>query len=120
MHHLPSKPVADKLLGQYWEAAHYIARILHRPSFERQYSRFWDQLSSGIEPPTSFQALLLATILTAAISMSDEDVMRSFSISKPELINNFRQGTEAALSKAHFLRTTKLETLQAFVVYLVR
>lgn len=120
MKHMPSKSAADRLVNQYWAAVYRIARVLYRPSFERQYSRFWDQISSGIEPPTSFRALLLAIMLSAAISMSEEDTLNNFNMKKPEVVNNLRQGTEAALSKAHFLRSTKLETLQAFVAYLVR
>jgi hypothetical protein len=38
---------------------------------------------------------------------------------KRTMVDNFREGTEKALAKANFLRTTKLETLQAFVMYLV-
>lgn len=119
MKYMPSRSAADKLVNQYWAAVYCIARVLHRPSFERRYSRFWDQISSGVEPPTSFEALLLAIMLSAAISMSEEDTLKNFEMGKPEVVNNLRQGTEAALSKAHFLRSTKLETLQAFVAYLV-
>lgn len=116
---MPSKSAADKLVDHYWATVHCIARVLHRPSFERQYSRFWDHISSSIEPPTSFEALLLAIMLSAAISMSEEDTLNNFNIEKPEIVKNLQQGAEAALSKAHFLRSTKLETLQAFVAYLV-
>ena len=47
------------------------------------------------------------------------EVLAEFGVTKDGLVDNFRQGTESALARANFLRTTKLETLQAFVMYLV-
>lgn len=38
---------------------------------------------------------------------------------KASLVDNFKLGTETALARANFLRTTKIEVLQAFVMYLV-
>ena len=51
--------------------------------------------------------------------MSDDRVLTEFGVDKQSLVNNFREGAEAALARANFLRTTKVETLQAFVMYLV-
>jgi hypothetical protein len=106
-------------MEQYWRAVHVIARTVHRPLFERQYARFWADISSGIEPRVSFQAVLFAALLSAAISMSDEKVLTEFGVAKTGLVENFKLGAEAALARANFLQTTKLETLQAFVMYLV-
>lgn len=119
MRFLPSKPTADRLLAHYWESVHYMCRILHRPSFERDYALMWQNLAAGSEPKPPFQALVLATMLSAVISMSEENVLLEFGVGKPELLENFQRGTEAALSKANFLLSTKLQTLQAFVMYLV-
>ena len=58
-------------------------------------------------------------MLSAVISMSEEDILLEFGVAKPELLENFQRGTETALYKANFLRSTKLQTLQAFVMYLV-
>ena len=119
MQYLPAKTTADKLLRHYWEAVHVIARTVHRPSFERQYETFWRNISIGIEPRVSFQAVVLAAMFSAVMSMSEEKVLTDYGVTKQELVENFRQGTETTLSRANFLRTTKLETLQAFVMYLV-
>ncbi|KAL9095488.1 MAG: hypothetical protein Q9165_002359 [Trypethelium subeluteriae] len=115
---LPSKAAADKLLGHYWLAAHTIARIVHKPSFERQYERFWHDVSMGLEPPHSLQAVILGMLFTSVVSMTDEQVMQEFGCQKSSLVETFRLGTEMALGKANFLRTTRLETIQAFVMYL--
>lgn len=72
--YLPSRPVVDRLLEHYWRAVHVVARTVHRPSFERRYERFWSEVNSGMEPRTSFQAVVFAALLSATVSMSDERV----------------------------------------------
>lgn len=119
MNYLPAKVLVDRLIAHYWQAVHVIARTVHRPSFERHYDRFWKSVASGIEPRNSFQAVVFAALLSSVISMSDEKVLAEFGVDKQGLVDNFREGTEAALSRANLLGTTKLETLQAFVMYLV-
>ncbi|KAH7378799.1 hypothetical protein BKA66DRAFT_513203 [Pyrenochaeta sp. MPI-SDFR-AT-0127] len=119
MTHLPSKVLVDKLIAHYWNAVHVIARTVHRPSFERQYHKFWTNINAGIEPRISFQAVVFAALLSSIVSMAESRVLIEFGVDKQSLVNNFREGTEAALARANFLRTTKLETLQAFVMYLI-
>ncbi|KAF2399911.1 hypothetical protein EJ06DRAFT_557004 [Trichodelitschia bisporula] len=119
MEFLPARDIADRLMAQYWSVVHLIARILHRPSFERQYVAFWEKVEAGVEPPASLQALVLAAMFAAVVSMSEESVTMGYGVSRGELLENFRQGAETALYKANFLRTTKLQTLQAFVLYLI-
>jgi hypothetical protein len=120
MAYLPSKNVADRLMAQYWSAVHLLCRVVHRPSFESQYNVFWHQVRSGIEPPASFQALVLAAMFSAITSMTEEAVVMQFGVDKKQLLDSFQTGTETALYRANFLRTTKLQTLQALVMYLVR
>ena len=119
MTYLPNKILVDKLLTHYWEAVHPIVRTVHRPSFERKYDVFWKSVASGIEPHRSFQAVIFAALLQSIISMPAEKALSEFGAEKLGLVNNFKLGTESALSRANFLRTTKLETLQATVMYLV-
>lgn len=116
---LPPKPAVDALLDHYWKAVHVVCRTLHRPSFERQLDAFWRDISIGAEPRVSFQAVVLAALLSAVISMPEDRVFTLCGKVKQTLVDSFKQGTEAALSRANFLRTTKLETIQAFVMYLV-
>lgn len=73
----------------------------------------------GIEPSSSVQTIVFATLFSGVVSMDEQQINCDFGVSKASLIDNFRLGTETALSRAHFLRTTKIETLQAFVSYLV-
>lgn len=80
----------------------------------------WKDVSVGKEPKASFQAILFSALLAAAVSISEDTIIADYGVGKAEFVDNFRQGAEAALSRANFLRTTKLETIQALVMYLVR
>ncbi len=117
--YLPSKNAADQLIAQYFSAVHCIAKIVHRPTFEAQYAVFWNLIASGNEPMPSQQAIIFAAMFSAAISLSEEEVSRQFGTMKSALVDSLRSGTEMALSKANFLRTTKTDTMQAFVMYLI-
>ncbi len=117
---LPSKTAADRLLQQYWIAVHYICRLVHKPTFEKQYEMFWTEVSNGVEPPNSLQALVFSVLFNGVVSMPENNIRRDFGVPKANLVDNFRLGTETALARANFLRTTKVETLQAFTMYLVR
>jgi hypothetical protein len=119
MLYLPSKNVAESLLDQYWTAVYPVCRLVHRPSFERQWVIFWHQVHTGVEPVTSLQASVMACLFSATISMTDHAVSRQFGVTRSELLKSFQQGTEYALYRANFLRTTKFQTLQALVIYLV-
>lgn len=119
MDYLPSKNAADTLIAQYFHAVHYMARMVHRPTFEAQYTLFWRQIAQGTEPAPSQQAVIFAAMFSAAVSMSDDEVTKGFGTTRNTLIDSLRSGTEMALAKANFLRTTKTDTMQAFVMYLL-
>lgn len=116
---LPTKLIADRLLNQYWLAVHPICRMVHRPSFLRRYSAFWADVETGIEPPASLQAVVFAALFSGAVSMPDNAILMEFGTTKKDLVDNFQMGTETALGRANVIRTTKVETLQALVMYMV-
>lgn len=116
---LPSRNVADRLLDQYWKSVHPIARLVHKPSFKRRYNTFWDDVRLGIEPAGSLQAVVFAAMFSAVVSIPEDAILMEFGVSKKDLVDNFQMGTETALVCANMIRTTKIETLQAFVMYMV-
>jgi hypothetical protein len=117
---LPSRLAADRLIKQYFDAVHPLARTVHRPSFEREYEQFWNEISLGIEPINSLQTVIFAAMFSGVISMDESIIIRDFGVSKASLIDNFKLGVETALGRANFLRTTKVQTLQGFIMYMVR
>lgn len=58
-------------------------------------------------------------MFSGIISMPEEQAQATFGLGKQGMIESFQAGTEMALGKANFLRTTKIETLQALVIYAV-
>lgn len=117
---LPTRATGDRLLEHYLVAVHPIARCVHRPSLQVQYMGFWDDVSRNYEPRASVQAIVFAAWLAAAVAMDEAIINRDFGHTKANFVENMKVGTEVALSKANFLRTTRVETLQAFVMYMVR
>lgn len=117
--YLPTRTASDILIRQYFVAVHAVARVVHRPSFDAVYHRFWADLRAGIEPPASAQALVFAAMLSGAVSMTEAASLDDFGVGKDSMLANLRVGCEQALARAHFLRSVKLETLQAFVVYMI-
>jgi BarA-like signal transduction histidine kinase len=116
---LPSRQIANSLIQQYWIRVHPLARVVHRPSFERQYLRFWQAITTGFEPTFSVQAVVFAALLSAAVSMTDLAIFTLLGRQKEDLVKALQAGIEYALSRANVMRTTKTETLQAFTMYLV-
>ena len=116
---LPTRVAADKLLQQYFEAVDPVAKIVHRPTFEKQYETFWSDVGKGLEPTFSLQAVIFAALFAASISMSELLILGTFGVPQKNLVENFQLATEMALGKAHFLKTTKTQTLQALVMYMV-
>lgn len=119
-HLLPTRAAADRLIQQYFEAVHPVAPSVHFPTFQNDYGDFWYHCYENIEPRPSLQALIFAAMFSGAVSMDDAAALREFGRSQKSLYETLKLGVEMALSKANFLRTTRVQTLQAFVMYMVR
>lgn len=100
-------------------AAHPVTTCVHRPSFEKQYASFWDHVAYNYEPPAPLQSLVFAAWFTAAVGIEDDVAVHHYGCTKQHLVDVMKIGTEAALAKANFLRTTRVDTMQAFIMYLV-
>jgi hypothetical protein len=116
---LPAKAAADVLVRNYFDNVHMIARVVHWPSFQLHYDNFWTSVLAGLEPPAWQQSLVLSIMFSGVVSMGDPEITSIFARPKVTILGNFQTGTEVALSKAQFLRATKVETLQALVIYLI-
>lgn len=117
--YLPSKSGADLLMKRYHINCHFVARVVHWPSFQMQYDTFWTAILSGVEPPPSLQALFFSMCFSAVASMSYSEVDTVFHQSHRRVLSNFQRATEIALAKSNVLRTNKFETLQGLIIYLI-
>jgi hypothetical protein len=116
------KPATDRFMAQYFTSVHPIAPCCHRPSLERTYAHFWDEIRAGMEPRPSTQAVIFAAIFSGAVAMDESDIFQDQHCSaytKAWWVNHYKGATETALSRSHVLRTTKMETMQAFIMYMV-
>lgn len=64
------------------------------------------------------EALLFTIYYTVVTSMTQEEVKSNFDTDKTTLLARYRFGVEQALSRADFLSTTEVVTLQALVLFL--
>ena len=118
---LRSKEIADSIMEQYWECVHPVACIVHRPSFQARYDIFWSNVSRGLKnTPESTQALVYAALFAGVVSMDAETVRIVLGGEREEWVKDLEKATAISLGRAHVIRTAKPETMQAFVMYLVR
>lgn len=119
-HLLPARDAADRLMVQYFECVHPVARCVHRPTLEAQYLEFWNHIDNNVEPRPSLQAVIFSAMFAGAVSMDATTAVQEFERTQAKTTYEpMKLATETALSQANFLRTTRVETLQAFIMYLV-
>lgn len=73
---------ADRLIKQYFAYVHPICQIVHRPTFEKEWDTFWDEVTLGIEPPNSVQTIVFAAMFSGVVSMDDSEILQEFGVSK--------------------------------------
>ncbi len=118
---LRSRDLADKIMETYWKSVHPVACIVHRPSFQERYDLFWCNGSKGIKDiPESTQALVYAALFAGVVSMDAGNVREELGGKRQDWVEALEKATAISLSRAHVIRTEKPETIQAFVMYLVR
>lgn len=110
MNYMPSQGLSDQLIAQYLAAVHPIARVVHQPSFERQYSIFWQCVNSGTSPPAPLQSIIFAALFSAAVSLPEDVTLQIAGMPKSLLVDRLRSATEMSMSRANLLRTTKIDT----------
>lgn len=120
-HTICSQDIADKVMSHYWESVHPVACVVHRPSFQERYDVFWYNTSRGVkDTPESTRALVYAAVFAGVVSMDAKTVREELGGEKEEWVEALEKATAISLGRAHVIRTEKPETIQAFVVYLVR
>lgn len=116
---LPSYKELQLLYHQYWSAVDPLAHVVHKPSFEVGLRNYMPHGQVIDTTPASFKALLLAMCLAASVSLPLMQAEEALGITQDALIERLKVATEGALSNAKFMSPGKIETLQAFTIYLV-
>ncbi|KAK2783882.1 hypothetical protein FQN52_009401 [Onygenales sp. PD_12] len=106
---LPPKDVADKLVDGYLRTFETVYRVLHVPTFKRDYDAVWELDS---EPPTSFLIQLKLVLAIGATIHDEKFSMRSSAI-------HWVYEAQAWLSDPDFKSRLSLQTLQTSILHLL-
>ena len=101
----------------YLSNVHPLTKLLHAPTVQQV---ILETASNPLGTAPVTEALVFAIYLAAVVSMRDEECLEVLGTSKDKALFRFCHATEEALSNMEFLKSTELEVLQAFVLYLVR
>ena len=112
----PSYDTALKLWNIYIENVDPIVKIVHVPSFQPILQRGAANPSSL---PKATEALLFSIYHFAVSSISDEQCQKIFHRPQKEVVDRLHAATRQALVNAHFLKTTELMVLQAYLLFLL-
>ncbi|KFZ14260.1 hypothetical protein V502_06152 [Pseudogymnoascus sp. VKM F-4520 (FW-2644)] len=120
IHMLRSLHAPPSQISKYWnifiERVDPLVKVLHKPTITTILSTIRSDFLN-IDPP--MEGLLFAIYFSVVTSMEPEDVLLNFSEDKQSLLSRYRYGVEQALSRAEFLTSQDLRTLQTFTIYLV-
>ena len=105
-----------KLWQIFTERTNPLIKIVHVPSLQQ---KILDSSWNLTRCRPSFQALLFAIYLLAAVCLSPAECMDYFGESRNHLLERYRIGAWQSLLAAGVFETRELEVLQAFVLFLV-
>ncbi|KAL8865503.1 MAG: hypothetical protein Q9174_006851, partial [Haloplaca sp. 1 TL-2023] len=114
-----SRTELDLLYHQYFKAVDPLAHVIHKPTFDRQFVQILLDVYPSKTSTKSFTALVLAMCFTAAVSLSYSQPQVNFQTDKGSLVEKLKLATERALVAAQHMKSLKLETMQAFAIYLI-
>jgi hypothetical protein len=106
-----------KLLGLYGDRVNCMFNVFHWPSTLKRIQGAEELAASSTT--LSHQALEYAIYLVALCTISDDETENMSINSKADILQQYKDATERALSKADVMRHPDMIGLQAFVIYLV-
>lgn len=112
----PSYDTALKLWNVYIENIDPIVKIVHVPSFQPILQR---GAANPSTLPKATEALLFSIHHFAVASLSEDECQNVFNHPQAELLDRLHAATRQALVNAHFMRTTELMVLQAYLLFLL-
>jgi Fungal specific transcription factor domain len=112
----PSPAQMFILWEAYKENVDPVVKIFHRPTVGKMLSDASNDLTKISKPA---EVLFFAIYYGATVSLSPQQCQTLFGEPKVSMLNRYRFAVEQALTRANFLSTASLMTLQAFVFFLV-
>ncbi|KAL6720033.1 hypothetical protein ACLMJK_001954 [Lecanora helva] len=114
----PSFEESRSLYGQYFLSVDPLVHVVHRPSFDLEYSHFSFTSPHLTRNQTPFRALLLSVFFAAAVSLRASQSERLFGVRKETMVEKLKFAAETALSAANHTDFVDLQTLQALTIFL--
>lgn len=102
----------------YFQNVDPVFKVLHRPTVQVSISAAADNLNAG-PLDAAQEALMFSIYFAATTSMTQEQCQAHLGQDREKLLAQFKYGAETALANAHFLISTELKSLVAFVIYVV-
>lgn len=124
-HETPQPPVEElqpsavhifRLWQIYLERVNPLTKIIHVPSLQPYVV---EATSNPQSIPKNIEALLFAIYTLATVSLTPDECLTLLGYSRETALQRFSLGVRVTLNRIGFLKTHDLETLQAFVIYLV-
>ena len=114
----PSQSHIHTLCNIFLRNVDSVIRILHRPSVRAYMQEHQPYLD--YEPGNkAVDALMFAIYYSSASSLTEEQSQQQFGFDRSVLLSRFRSDAEKALTRAEFLISEDLTSLQALVLYLI-
>lgn len=112
---IPARPVADRLLWQWFNSSDPALPLIHRPTFLAEYEQFWREPT---KTPTMWLAmffgmLCLGSRITSILCHADQEVPKQPGIKSAD---QFQQLAASALQLAGFIKPKKY-TMEAMIMY---
>lgn len=100
----------------YMDNVNPLLKITHSPTLQQRIIEASSNLGN-VSP--ELEALMFGIYAAAILSMTDEECFPIFGEEREALATRYRNGCQQALINARFLRTSDLQVLAAFLLYLV-
>jgi hypothetical protein len=113
-----SEEKRNVLLYLYRQRVDCLYKILHWPTVLADIARLQSEAQDR-DKPTPIRALELSIYFTSLCSITNDEARNLGLGDRTDLIEQYRDATENALSEAGLLQQPNVTVLQAFVIYLV-
>lgn len=115
--HLHPEPVQIfKLWQKFLDNVDPLVKLCHVPTVQQQILQATGNLESV---PTPVEALMFSIYSIAVVSLENDECYSITGESKRTLLHRYRLGVEHALINAEFIKSSDLNVLRAFILYLV-
>ncbi|KAK9466909.1 fungal-specific transcription factor domain-containing protein [Lipomyces arxii] len=113
---LPSKADCDVLVYRYFDFFDPIYHIVHKPSFEDEYARFW---SSPDDTSVIWIGMLLSMLAIALQSYRENDAPEPFKVNELDTWRAWQNATEVCLVQGKFMLKGSIVIIRTLTLWIM-